>query len=52
MVSNFKAHTKDNARNFGTRCHILRLLLKTKQSVKADAFAIMIKEFLYKVSNF
>ena len=44
--TNFKAHTKGNASNFGTRCHILRLLLKTKQSVKADAFSIMIKEIL------
>ena len=36
--TNFKDPIKGNASNFGTRCHILRLLLKTKQSVKADAF--------------
>ena len=44
--TNFKDPIKGNASNFGTRCHILRLLLKTKQSVKADAFSIMIKEIL------
>ena len=44
--TNFKDPIKGNASNFGTRCHILRLLLKTKQSVEADAFSIMIKEIL------
>ena len=50
--TNFKDPIKGNASNFGTRCHILRLLLKTKQSVKADAFSIMIKEIVLHGAKF